>query len=195
MLAANTNVVFRVGVSGEMFGKDGDRYSRIGFEKGYLPILTATYTHDGLRYTQRAFAVRPAGEQDGWDVVWVHFHVENPGKMRREGAVHGSVQLVRGAAKSEEGRVVDEEGAVLFKHSPERFALEPGAGADVYFKIPYRPDKTAHACAEGGRLRGGPGDDAKYVGVNTYPRNATGSSGRTREPCLEGVAADQHGPE
>lgn len=147
VLAANTNVVFRVGASGELFGKDGDRYSRVGFEKGYLPILTAAYTHDGLRYTQRAFAVRPAGEQDGWDVAWVHFRIENPGKVKREGAVHGSVELVRGTAKSEEGRVVDEEGAVLLKHSPERFALEPGAGADVYFKIPYRPDKNGRVRA------------------------------------------------
>ena len=102
--------------------------------------MTACGTHS-MRSPYGRRANRTAGTLRGVR------YVENPGKMRREGAVHGSVQLVRGAARSEEGRVVDEEGAVLLKHSPGRFALEPRHGADVYFKIPYRPDKSGRVRA------------------------------------------------
>ncbi len=148
VLAANTNVLFRVGTDAEMFGKDGDRFTRIGFEKGYLPVLTASYMHGGLRYTQRAFATRPAGEQKGWDIARVHFRVENPGRTKHEGAVHADVALVRGVATAGTGRVVDERGAVLMTHTAEDgqgsrvtqpFTVEPGARVDVYFEIPYRP--------------------------------------------------------
>src|SRR6266540_474598 len=46
-LGDNTNILFRVGPDADMFGRIGDRYSRIGYEDGYLPIVQATYEDDG----------------------------------------------------------------------------------------------------------------------------------------------------
>src|SRR5205823_2823609 len=42
-LAHNTVVLFRVGADREIFGRVRTRYSSIGYEHGYLPIVAATY--------------------------------------------------------------------------------------------------------------------------------------------------------
>lgn len=61
-VAENTNILFRVGPEAEMFGKVGTRYTRLSYEEGYLPIVQATYTADGIRYSETAFADRLPNE-------------------------------------------------------------------------------------------------------------------------------------
>ena len=61
-VASNTNVVFRVGPDAEMFGKYGDRFSRLAYEDGYLPFVHAGYEAGGVRYEELAFAYMPEGE-------------------------------------------------------------------------------------------------------------------------------------
>src|SRR6202023_3342408 len=65
-LAFNTIVLFRAGPRGEIFGQVRARSSSIGYELGYLPIVTATYETDGVRYRETAFADKPAGQTGGW---------------------------------------------------------------------------------------------------------------------------------
>src|SRR5947209_5854685 len=58
-LAQNTVVLFHVGAAGEQFGRVRSHYSSIGYERGYLPIVTAAYEVDGVRYRETAFADQP----------------------------------------------------------------------------------------------------------------------------------------
>src|ERR1700722_3112125 len=72
-LAHNTVVEFRVGADRELLGRVRKNYSSIGYEDGYLPIVTATYTKDGIRYRELAFAHKPGAETTGWDIAYVDF--------------------------------------------------------------------------------------------------------------------------
>jgi len=65
-VAHNTIVVFKVGREEEPFGRVRSRYSSIGYENGYLPVVTAAYELDGVRYAEYAFADKPVAETDGW---------------------------------------------------------------------------------------------------------------------------------
>ena len=154
--AANTNVLFRVGSSAEMFGRDGERFSRIGYERGYLPVMTATYRHEDLTYVQTAFAGQPRGESDGWDIAFVRFDVRNNGTETRAAALHADILLVDGTPVTiDSTRVRDTTGAVLLRHAAPggkfssngtrlswTFRIPASGSAQVYFKIPYIPDKA-----------------------------------------------------
>src|ERR1051325_7591168 len=82
-LALNTVVQFRVGPKGEPFGRVRPRYSSIGYESGYLPIVVATYDVDGVRYRETAFADQPKNESGGWDIAYVRFEMTNIGSSPR----------------------------------------------------------------------------------------------------------------
>ncbi len=158
-LANNTNIVFRVGAAAEMFGRDGERYSRIGYEDGYLPIVTATYDHDGLRYRQTALADKPPepGGERG-DIAHVRFEISNLTDQARPAELHADVILVdetvvQAGTRAESQRIVDGSGALLLAHSDRaaRFdagkrrlthavQLPPRGQAAVYYQIPYLPD-------------------------------------------------------
>jgi hypothetical protein len=115
-----TNVVFRVGPEAEMFGLDGERYTRLAYEDGYLPIVTATYTHGGVRYRETAFAD---------DVAYVAFEIENVSSTRREAVLHQDIVLIGGRpADAEPQRIT------------HRLPLDPGQKTAVFWKIPYAPD-------------------------------------------------------
>ncbi len=88
-LAHNTVVLFRVGSAGEQFGRVRSRYSSIGYEKGYLPIVTAT----GDRTRRMASAIgEPAladrHERREWQVGYRLCAVRNDKRCRRR--AHGS---------------------------------------------------------------------------------------------------------
>jgi len=152
--AFNTNFVFRVGRQAEMFGRDGARYSRIAYEEGYLPVLTATYAHDGISYRQTAFAARPDGESEGWDIAFVRFEMRNLDGAPREARLHADVILVdQSAVQVEDGHVRTASGPILAtdaaagavrSHSGGRLTwralLGPGGSASVYLKAPLVPD-------------------------------------------------------
>jgi hypothetical protein len=82
-VAHNTAVEFRVGPDAELFGRVRKDYSSIGYEKGYLPIVVATYERDGIRYRETALAYLPKRESDGWDVAYVRFEITNVSGSRR----------------------------------------------------------------------------------------------------------------
>ena len=92
-LAFKTAVVFRVGPDAEMFGRVRANYSSIGYEQGYLPIVTATYDRDGVRYRETAFAHKPAAETGGWDVAYVRFELSNISQSLRPAALHEHIVL------------------------------------------------------------------------------------------------------
>jgi hypothetical protein len=142
-LAMNTIVLFRVGAKGEPFGRARSRYSSIGYEKGYLPIVVATYDVDGVRYRETALADQPKGESGGWDIAYVRFEMTNTGNVARMAVLRPEVIVHDGSKTTAgEGRVVDANGAVLLSLSDGRseFALKPGETAAVAMKIPYVPD-------------------------------------------------------
>jgi hypothetical protein len=141
-LAFNTIVLFRAGPRAEMFGRVRARYSSIGYELGYLPIVTATYETDGVRYRETAFADKPSG-RGGWDVAYVRFEMTNISNSKRSAELHADVSLNDGGKVLMEGnRTLDGNHAVLMVASDTRrkFDLEPGASAQLYLKIPYVPD-------------------------------------------------------
>src|SRR6185312_11917953 len=74
-VAESTNILFRVGPGAEMFGKAGAHYTRLGYEEGYLPIVEAAYTCDGIRYSETAFADRFPHESQ--DIAYIRFRMEN----------------------------------------------------------------------------------------------------------------------
>ncbi|MBI4904105.1 MAG: hypothetical protein HY820_10750 [Acidobacteria bacterium] len=154
-LAFNTAVEFRTGADGELFGQDRNHYSSIGYENGYLPIVTATYTRDGIRYRQVAFAHRPAGEWAGSDIAYVRFEITNTSAARQTTRFSERIVLNDGGAlRFERGMVMDPSGAVLLAVDDTRvrfdaasgtlsheFALAPGTTAQLHIKMPYLPDK------------------------------------------------------
>jgi hypothetical protein len=152
-LAHNTTVLFRVGGKREMYGAAGGRFSRIGYEDGWLPVVVSTYECDGIHYRQTAFADRPAGETDGWDVAYIRFEAINTGKVARSAEFSADVILIDGTrVRGERGRVLDAHGAVLVVHDGEfdeagqritkKLQLAPGQTAAMVFKIPYAPDSS-----------------------------------------------------
>src|SRR5688572_22558409 len=155
-IANNTNLLFRVGHDAEMFGKQGERYSRLSYQDGYLPIVKATYTHDGVRYEQTVLADNPAGETGGCDVAYVRFLMNNTSDTRRAAEIHEDIILIDGTKGTSRGRdLVNNAGEALLVHSDSgakydessqrlshRFELGPGQTASVYFKLPYLPSPS-----------------------------------------------------
>ena len=142
-LAFNTVVLFRAGPAGEMFGQARQRYSSIGYDLGYLPIVTAAYETDGVRYRETAFADKPAGQTGGWDVAYVRFEMTNISTSKRSAELRTEVTLNDGSQVSLDGkRTLDAHRAVLMVASDTRrkFELQPGESAQLYLKIPYIPD-------------------------------------------------------
>ncbi|MEY2429159.1 MAG: hypothetical protein QOJ40_2044 [Verrucomicrobiota bacterium] len=150
----NTVIEFRVGADAELFGRVRSRYSSIGYEDGYLPLVTATYERDGLRYTETAFAHQPKQETGGWDIGYVRVAVTNTTGAPQTALLTEHIVLNDGGqVRYEAGQLLDSNGAILavvddarasFDTATARlrhtFALAPGASAKVHLKIPYVPD-------------------------------------------------------
>lgn len=149
-----TNILFRVGREAEMFGRDGERYSRISYEDGYLPIVTASYISGGVRYRQIAFADRPPGQTRSYDIAYVGFEAENVSGAPQEAEIHEDVILMdESRARASAQRITDSSGVTILVHSDpqvqfdterqrltHKFRLAPGQKGSVFLKIPYAPD-------------------------------------------------------
>lgn len=155
-LAENTNILFRVGPSAEMFGRVGERYSRMAYEDGYLPIVGAMYTCDGVEYRETAFADRSGPGRSGADVAYVQFELKNVSGASRSAELHEDIMLLDGSrATMSNGQVLDASGALLMalggvdasfdeagQRLTHRVRLAPGAIASVWLAIPYLPDSA-----------------------------------------------------
>jgi hypothetical protein len=142
-LALNTVVSFRVGQNGEPFGRVRSRYSSIGYEAGYLPVIVASYEADGVRYRETALADQPKNESGGWDIAYVRFEMTNIAGEPRTAGLRPEVIVNDGSKTAASGSsVVDAHGAVLLSVSDTRreFPLKPGESVAVAMKIPYVPD-------------------------------------------------------
>ncbi len=142
-LAHNTVVLFRVGPDHEQFGHLRAHYSSIGYEKGYLPIVTAAYETDGIRYREIALADQPKEESGGWDIAYVEFEMVNVTDTPRTAVFQPQVILNDGGqTRTEGGMMLGRNGAVLMAISDTRqeFPLPPGTSVAVVMKIPYVPD-------------------------------------------------------
>jgi len=153
-VAENTNVLFRVSPAKEMFGKVGERYARISYEDGYLPIVQATYNKDGVRYAETALADRPSG--DTQDTAYIRFELKNVSATPRAAELHEDITLIDGSRVTVSGKnVFDSSGAVVMafeggqavfdanrQELTHRLRLEPGTSASIYLKIPYAPESA-----------------------------------------------------
>ena len=142
-LAQNTVVLFRVGGEGQLFGRIRSQYSSIGYEKGYLPIVTADYELDGVRYRESAFADQPKAETGGWDIAYVRFEMTDVAAGPRTAVLRPEIILNDGGAmRTEGGAVLDSQGSLLLSASSSRreFPLRPGESVSLAMKIPYVPD-------------------------------------------------------
>ncbi len=152
-LAHNTIVEFRVGPARELPGRVRRNYSNLGYERGYLPIVIASYETGGMRYREIAFADQPERETGGWDIAFVEFEITNVSNQSRPAVL--SVRTMRndGAAVTyQAGLVRNDEGAVLMAATTGgsfdakngtldyRFDLPPTATRKLLFKVPYLPD-------------------------------------------------------
>ena len=147
----NTVVEFRVGPKAEAFGRVRKNYSSIGYERGYLPIVVASYTLDGVRYQETTFAWKPDGQTDGWDIAFVTIEATNASDVAKTASIAAPVRLMNGEAVAfKDGLVTDPSGAVLvaaddaaaFKDGAIvwQFDLKPGESRRALCKIPYLPD-------------------------------------------------------
>ena len=153
-LAHNTVIEFRVGPDRELLGRVRKNYSSIGYEDGYLPIVTATYTKDGIQYRELALAHKPSRETGGWDIAYVDFALTNASSVKRRAELFEHVILNDGSQPGfARGQIVDQTGGVLLSDSDPQasfdkasalvshgFDLAPGETRRVSFKIPYIPD-------------------------------------------------------
>jgi hypothetical protein len=159
IIAANTNIVFRVGTSAEMFGKYGESYSRIGYEDGYLPMVRARYEHDGIRYEETVVAANREGETTGEDTCYVRFQLTNVSASARRAALHAEIVLADGSKLKSSGQsllnasealILDHsEAGAVFDQNTQRIThsleLKPDQTAAVFFRIPYLPDPVRNA--------------------------------------------------
>jgi hypothetical protein len=142
-LAHNTVVLFRVGGEGHVFGRVRSQYSSIGYKEGYLPIVTAAYELDGVRYRETAFADQPRGESGGWDIAYVQFEMTDVADGPRTAVLRPEVILNDGGTtRTDGGAVLDYKGALLLSASTaaREYPLHPGESVSVAMKIPYVPD-------------------------------------------------------
>jgi hypothetical protein len=160
-LAMNTAIEFLVGPKAEAFGRVRQKFSSIHYEKGYLPIVTATYELDGIRYTETALAYKPKGETEGWDVAYVQFEITNTSKARRPATFAERIVLNDGGkVHYTSGRVLDERNATVLVDSDSTARLDearpaivhqldlaPGETKRICLKIPYVPDAKGLARA------------------------------------------------
>src|SRR5262249_15584929 len=121
------------------------------YERGYLPIVTSAYETEGIRYRETAFAWKPSGETDGWDIAYVAFEATNLTKASRPAAVTAHVILNdQSSIHMKDGYVLDPTGAALLAAADDsvfqddrvvwRLDLAPGATRRVFCKVPYLPD-------------------------------------------------------
>ncbi|HTM51693.1 MAG TPA: hypothetical protein VL285_23525 [Bryobacteraceae bacterium] len=153
-LAHNLTIEFRVGAASELFGRVRDHYSGIRYEDGYLPIVTATYEREGIRYTETALASRPERESAGWDIAYVRFEITNVSQAKRTALLAEHIVLNDGhRPRFSKSRALNADGSVLLAQSDpaasfddsagrveHKFSLEPGATTRVCLEIPYLPD-------------------------------------------------------
>jgi hypothetical protein len=150
----NTVIEFRVGADAELFGRVRSHYSSIGYEDGYLPIVTATYDRDGIGFTETALAHKPKEESGGWDIAYVRLAMTNKISEPRTATLTEHVVLMNGEkVRFERGTLLDPDDAILATVDDARaafdastgelrhtFQLAPGATAQVHLKIPFVPD-------------------------------------------------------
>jgi hypothetical protein len=150
-IATNTNFVLRVGAGEEMFGRAGERYSRIGYEDGYLPIVRAAYTTDGVRYEETVFAAR--SEATAGDAAYLRLQATNATQAPVTAQIAEELVLINGTKGTDGGgKLLDAAGNILLAHSDRsatfdaaaqrlrhRIQLAAGASGAVYFVIPYLP--------------------------------------------------------
>jgi hypothetical protein len=156
-LAENTNILFRVGAAAEMFGRVGERYSRVAYEAGYLPIVHAAYVSEGVEYRETAFAATPASGRRGPDIAWVRFELKNVSRASRTAELHEDLILVDGSrATAANGQVLDSSGSLLMAYGgagdgsfdeslqrlTHRVRLGPNETGAVWLAIPYLPDAS-----------------------------------------------------
>jgi hypothetical protein len=160
-LAENTNVLFRVGPSAEMFGRVADRFSRVSYENGYLPIVHATYLSDEVEYRETAFAAAPPSGAAGPDTAFINFELKNTSRSARVAELHEDIVLIDGTRAELSGnRLRDATGATILainggnpafdpaaQRLTERVTLQPGAVAAVTIAVPYAPDRDGRITA------------------------------------------------
>ena len=152
-LAHNTVVEFRVGTDNELPGRVRRNYSNLQYERGYLPIVIASYETGGVRYRETAFAHQPEGETEGWDIAFAGIEITNISKEPRQAALSVRTILNDGSAvRYQSAKVLDGTGAVLMTAEAGgtfddangrldyKFELSAGATRRLIFKIPYVPD-------------------------------------------------------
>ncbi len=153
-MAHNTVIEFRVGADDEIFGKVRSRYSSVGYENGYLPIVTATYEREGVAFSETAFAHKPKDESEGWDIAYVRMAATNTTSTEQTAQLTEHIMLMDGGkVRFEQGRFLDPHGAILAAVDDSRaafdtntgalrhsFKLAPGGNAQVHLKIPFVPD-------------------------------------------------------
>ncbi len=148
----NTVVEFRVGPKAKAFGRVRKDFSSIGYERGYLPIIVATYDLDGVKYSETAFAWKPEGETDGWDVAFVSFEATNTSNEAKAAMIQAPITLIDGEKISFNGGfVTDASGAVIVAADDAalldghalswKFDLPAGQSRQALLKIPFIPDK------------------------------------------------------
>src|SRR2546425_1579865 len=154
-VAENTNVLFRVGPSAEMFGKDGEHYSRIAYLDGYLPAVTGRYQSEGVKYEETVFADK-SPQETSCDIAYVKFQITNVSDSPRTARLYEDLILVDGTKlRASNLRLVDPSGALVLAHSDpdarfddkrqqlvHQFDLKPNEKVAVYLKIPYVPDSA-----------------------------------------------------
>ncbi|HEY3132481.1 MAG TPA: hypothetical protein VGL91_23715 [Acidobacteriota bacterium] len=154
-VAKNTNVLFRVGPSAEMFGKDGEHFSRIAYLDGYLPIVTGRYQSEGVKYEETVL-VDKSTQETGCDIAYVRFQITNVSALPRTARLCEDLILVDGTKlRASKLQLVDPSGALILAHSDpdarfdeerqqlvHRFDLRPNEKAAIYLKIPYVPDSA-----------------------------------------------------
>ena len=160
-VADNTNILFRVGPAGEMFGKERTRFSALTYEDGYLPIVQASYTCGGIRYSETALADRLPGATD--DTAYVSFELKNETSQSRDAELVEEFTLIDGSRVTVSGQeVLDSSGKVVMAFAggeatfdvprqqlAHRVHLAAGATAEVVLKIPYVPESRVKAPAAG----------------------------------------------
>ncbi len=153
-VAFNTVIEFRVGKNAELLGRNRNNFSSIGYERGYLPVVTASYVNNAIRYREIAFAFKPEDNAAGADVAYAGFEITNTGSSPQQAVLDVDVVLNDGARpRFANGQVLDDSGALLLADSDagatfdERqsrlshvFTLTAGEMRRVCFEIPYRPD-------------------------------------------------------
>ncbi len=152
------HVSFRVGNDTVPFGRVKEENVSRFLLDGYLPVVTTTYSYDGVQYEETVFGYSENQSTENPQVAFIRMSISNPSAVKKETKLSVSFRKITGKKdiplsyqlKKEGGNLLDPDGKVVFFSGQEEgkledntltfgITLDPRQEKKMYFSFPHLP--------------------------------------------------------